>query len=342
VFDRNELKVAVIGAGSWGAALAILLHQNGLRVRAWEYDPKLVRRFEEGERGVAFLPGIDFPSGLELSHDPQFVLEEADLVVLAVPSHALRTVLKEMKEWIPTQAILVDVAKGIEQHSLKTMSQLLLDCLPDHPEYLSVCLSGPSHAEEVSRRVPTAVVAAGTNEQVLKRVQSIFSNQTFRVYTNLDLMGVEMGGALKNVIALAAGMCDGLAFGDNTKGALMTRGMVEIARLGVALGGQHATFWGLSGMGDLITTCSSKHSRNRFVGEKLGKGQSLQSILDEMQMVAEGVRTTEAAFELAQREGISMPITEAVFRTLFQGTDPRKEVVALMTRSLKHEHPEAP
>jgi glycerol-3-phosphate dehydrogenase (NAD(P)+) len=340
--DRKTMKAAVIGAGSWGAALAILLHQNGLRVRAWEYDEALVERFQEGHREVAFLPGISFPEGLEISHDPSFVLEEAELVVLAVPSQALRSVLKQMGDLIPKSALLVDVAKGIEKGTLCTMSQLVHDCLPEHPRSHLVCLSGPSHAEEVSRSVPTVVVAAGSDESVLHEVQGIFSNDTFRVYTNLDLMGVEMGGALKNVIALAAGMCDGLGFGDNSKGALMTRGMVEIARLGVALGGEHATFWGLSGMGDLITTCSSRHSRNRFVGERLGKGESLEAILADMTMVAEGVRTTEAAHFLAEREGIDMPITTAVYRALFEGADPRKEVLSLMTRRLKREHPEAP
>lgn len=330
-------RAAVIGLGSWGSALAILLERNGCAVRAWEYDGTLVAAYAAGRRDPAFLPGLVFPESLEIRGELAPVVRDADVVVLAVPSHALRGLLPKLGPHLPAGAILVDVAKGIEQLSLRTPSGVVEELLPGRDPELYVCLSGPSHAEEVSRGVPTAVVAAGRGEEACRFVQETFSDETFRVYTNDDLVGVELGGALKNVVALAAGMCDGLGYGDNTKGALMTRGMVEIARLGTALGGRPETFWGLAGMGDLITTCSSRHSRNRYVGEQIGLGRSLEQVLAGMEMVAEGVRTTESAWRLARRENVPMPIVGAVHRILFEDGDPRAEVTRLMTRSLKAE-----
>jgi glycerol-3-phosphate dehydrogenase (NAD(P)+) len=332
------LQISVIGLGSWGSALAILLARNGHTIKAWEYLPELVLKYNNAEREIPYLPGINLPEQIAVSSDLKQTLAGAELILLAVPSHALRDLLAAASAYIPENAILVDVAKGIEQHSLKKMSEVCQECLPARSSDLYTCLSGPSHAEEVSRRIPTAVVVAGLDNDVTHRVQHAFSDEFFRVYTNNDLSGVELGGALKNIVALASGMCDGLGFGDNSKGALLTRGMVEISRLGCKLGGRPETFWGLSGMGDMITTCMSKHSRNRHVGEQLGRGRKLQEILDEMQMVAEGVKTTDSAYELSRKLNVNMPITEAVYHVVFAGHDPKKEVYQLMTRSLKVEH----
>jgi glycerol-3-phosphate dehydrogenase (NAD(P)+) len=334
---KSSSAVAVIGLGSWGSALAILLSGGGARVRAWEYDPVLAAAYAAGRREPALLPGVRFPAQLQIGGSLDATLEGADFVVLAVPSHALRELLPRLAPGLAPDAVLVDVAKGIEQLSLRTPSGICAELLPHRDPRLFTCLSGPSLAGEVARGVPTAVVAAGTDEAVVTRVQQLFSGESFRVYRNEDLTGVELGGALKNVIALAAGMVDGLGFGDNTKGALLTRGMVELSRLGTALGGRPETFWGLSGMGDLITTCSSPRSRNRFVGEELGRGRRLEEILAGMEMVAEGVRTADSAWRLARRESVPMPITAAVRRILFEQADPRTEVVALMTRRLKAE-----
>lgn len=331
------MKVAVIGGGSWGGALAVLLNDNGCRVAVWEFDARLVERYKRGERENPLLPGSRFPLEVRVENDLEPVLEGAGMVLLAVPSHVLREVLGGLRPLLPRDTILVDVAKGIEQKTLLRMSELAAECLPGHDPACYVCLSGPSHAEEVSRRLPTTIVAAAREIEQARRVQSVFANEVFRVYTNDDLVGVELGGALKNVVALASGMCDGLGFGDNTKGALLTRGMVEIARLGQALGGRPETFWGLSGMGDLITTCMSRHSRNRHVGEELGRGRPLKEILAGMSMVAEGVRTTDSAWELAGKHGVQMPITQAVHRILFESARPREEVYRLMTRTLKEE-----
>ena len=330
-------RVAVVGMGSWGTALALHLHQRGCRVRAWEYDPGLVDRYARGEREAAFLPGIVIPTEIEIRQELDWLLEGAGLVLLAAPSHTQRGLLKRLRPLLPAGVPLVNVAKGIEQRSLLRLSQLAAEELEGRDPALYVCLSGPSHAEEVSRGLPTAVVAAGAGPASLAAVQRLFSSPVFRVYTNGDLAGVELGGALKNVIALAAGMSDGLGFGDNTKAALMTRGMVEMARLGTVLGGRPETFSGLAGMGDLIVTCASRHSRNRRVGEEIGRGRSLEQVLAGMEMVAEGVRTTEGAWELAQAHGVAMPITAAVHAILFEGRDAREEVARLMTRDLRAE-----
>jgi len=329
-------QVAVAGMGSWGTALALHLRQQGCQVRCWEYDPGLVARYARGERESPFLPGLRLPADLEVSGSVEEIATGADLVVLASPSHTLRVLLRRLAPCLPAGAPLVNVAKGIEQRSLLRLSQVAAAELPGR-EGLYACLSGPSHAEEVCRGIPTAVVAAGTDPALLAEVQGLFSSASFRVYTNSDLAGVELGGALKNVVALAAGMCDGLGFGDNTKAALMTRGLVEMARLGTALGGRPETFSGLAGIGDLIVTCASRHSRNRRVGEEIGRGRSLEQVLAGMNMVAEGVRTTEGAHELARRHDVAMPITAAVHAILFAGRDPREEVVRLMTRDLRAE-----
>ena len=272
-----------------------------------------------------------------VSNDLKAVVDEAEIILMAVPSHAVRTMAGRLNEFVDWQPLLVDVAKGIEEGSLLRMSELVLEVFPELPESNYVCLSGPSHAEEVSRHIPTTVVAAATDMEAARIVQEVFSSEYFRVYTNDDLCGVEVGGSVKNVIALAAGSCDGRGCGDNTKGALLNRGLVEISRLGVEMGAQSSTFFGLSGMGDLITTCMSRHSRNRFVGEEIGKGLRLPEILDKMQMVAEGVKTTRSVNDLRQRFDIDMPISQSVYKILFEELDPLQEVTDLMTRKLKQE-----
>lgn len=331
------MNIAVIGAGSWGTALALLLYHQQHRVRVWEFDAGLARRYREGLRENPVLPGVALPAGLEIRNELEWVLEGAELAVLAVPSHAVRATVTRLAGIAPADLLLVDVAKGVEEGSLKRMSEVVAEAWPAHDERCSLCLSGPSHAEEVSRQLPTSVTIAGTDLGQARRAQRVFSGESFRVYVNDDLCGVELGGALKNVIAIASGMCDGLGFGDNTKGALLTRGLVEISRLGTIMGGRPETFAGLSGMGDLFTTCMSRHSRNRHVGEQVGRGRPLAEVLGEMTMVAEGVRTTHAARELGRRHGVPMPITEAVHRALFEGADVRTEVTALMTRELREE-----
>jgi len=331
------MNIAVIGAGSWGTALALLLDAQGHRVRVWEFDAELARRYRQGLRENPVLPGVTLPPGLEIRNELPWVVEEAELVVLAVPSHAVRATVGRLADTASPDVLLVDVAKAVEEGSLKRMSEVVAEAWPALPAQRSLCLSGPSHAEEVARHVPTSVTIAGIDLEQARRAQHVFSGESFRVYVNDDLCGVELGGALKNVIAIASGMCDGLGFGDNTKGALLTRGLVEISRLGTIMGGRPETFAGLSGMGDLFTTCMSRHSRNRHVGEQVGRGRSLKDVLAEMTMVAEGVRTTHAARELGRRHEVPMPITEAVHRVLFDGADVRYEVTALMTRELRGE-----
>jgi glycerol-3-phosphate dehydrogenase (NAD(P)+) len=331
------MNIAVIGAGSWGTALALLLHGQHNAVRVWEFDPGLARRYRDGLRENPVLPGVPLPEGLAIRNELDWVLEGAELVLLAVPSHAVRTTAARLAALCPPAVLLVDVAKGVEEGTLKRMSEVVAEAWPALAPERILCLSGPSHAEEVSRQLPTSVTIAGIDLEQARRAQRVFSGESFRVYVNDDLCGVELGGALKNVIAIASGMCDGLGFGDNTKGALLTRGLVEISRLGTIMGGRPETFAGLSGMGDLFTTCMSRHSRNRHVGEQVGRGRPLAEVLGEMTMVAEGVRTTHAARELGRRHGVPMPITEAVHRALFEGADVRTEVTALMTRELREE-----
>ncbi len=329
--------ITVLGAGSWGTALSVLLSSKGFSVRLWEFRPEAAARLNRERENREFLPGVPLPEGITIHHEASICLEQAEIVVIAIPSQFVRSALGTIKEVIPPGALLVGAAKGIEEGTLKRPSEVARDLLPTGFEDRYAALSGPSHAEEVSRNIPTTVVAASHSLETARRVQEIFFVPTFRVYASQDLIGVELGAALKNVIAIATGICDGLGFGDNTKGALLTRGLAEIARLGEKLGGQPRTFSGLSGMGDLITTCMSRHSRNRHVGEEVGKGRPLKEVLAGMTMVAEGVRTSRSARDLAHREGVTMPITEAVYAILFEDKDPKQAVTELMTRDLKVE-----
>lgn len=315
-----------------------MLSRRGHTVVLWEYQPDAVERMSKWRENRVFLPGVPFPERLTLEPDIERALAGSSFIILAVPSHALRETLNRLPEGPPPESIVVSALKGLEVGTLKRMSEVFQEVWGDRlVEERLVVLSGPSHAEEVIKGIPTSVVAASRSKDCAQAVQKLLSDTTFRVYTHHDVVGVELGGALKNVIAIAAGIADGLGFGDNTKGALITRGLAEITRLGVKLGGEALTFAGLSGMGDLIATCTSRHSRNRYVGEQIGRGRKLKEILAEMKMVAEGVRTAASAWSLAQREGVEMPITEQVYRILYEGADPKQATWELMNRTLKDE-----
>lgn len=323
------MRVQVVGAGSWGLALARLLALNGNEVSVWcreEDNPDALRETRESP---TFLPGVEIPASIDIvtETDP-----DVDIAVLAVPSHVMRLVVGA-HEFSP-ETIRVTVAKGIENDTLLRMDEVIQEVSGPGPV---VVLSGPSHAEEVARELPASVCVAGVDEAACLKVQSAFQSPYFRVYTTPDIIGVELGGALKNVIAIAAGVSDGFGLGDNAKSALVTRGLAEISRLGIAMGADPLTFAGLSGMGDLITTCLSKHSRNRAVGERLAKGMSVEEALAASPMVAEGVRTTQSAHALAQKYNIDMPITQQVYRVLFEGADAREAVTELMTREARPE-----
>ncbi|MBN2431049.1 MAG: NAD(P)H-dependent glycerol-3-phosphate dehydrogenase [Acidobacteria bacterium] len=335
--DVQAYTIAVIGAGSWGSTLALLLHRNGHRVRVWSYEQQEVDNVQQKGENTRFLPGIPVPPEVLFSTDMVRVIAEADLFLMATPSQYMRRVAEQLAVLSPAPGPVVNVSKGIENRSLRRMSEVLAETLPDGFRDYIVTLSGPSHAEEVSRHIPTVVVAASPNLETATQIQQICMCETFRVYTTPDLLGVELASSLKNIIALAAGISDGLGYGDNAKGALLTRGLAEISRLGVAMGAKMATFAGLAGMGDLITTCMSRHSRNRYVGEQIGRGKKLQQVLDEMVMVAEGVRTTVSAVELGDRMGVELPITREVYKVLFEDKDPLQGVLDLMLRPPKPE-----
>ncbi len=332
------MKIAVLGAGSWGTTLALHLVGLGHRVCMWEFRPDAVYRLESDRENKEFLPGHPFPANLQVTGEIKGALEGAEICLFVVPSHAVRSTARRLIDYIPSDVLTISATKGIEQGTLMRMSQVIEDVWGDHFKLENfVALTGPSHAEEVVLGLPTSVVSTSINLDTAKRIQKLMSSERFRVYAHDDLVGAELGGSLKNVIAIAAGISSGLGFGDNTIGALLTRGLAEISRLGQHFGGNGATFAGLSGMGDMITTCCSRHSRNRYVGEQIGKGRKLQEILDGMVMVAEGVRTTASAWALAQREGIVMPITEQVHSILFENADPMQATIELMTRKLKLE-----
>jgi glycerol-3-phosphate dehydrogenase (NAD(P)+) len=331
--NRGE-RITVIGNGGWGTALALVLVGNGHRVRLWGAFSDSIALMRRERENIEFLPGIPLPEDLELHDDAARALEGCDLWINAIPTKYIRDVMERLRGVIPTGVPFVSVSKGIENRSLLRASQVVTDVIGRRE--LAV-LSGPSHAEEVARGLPTSVVVASRGEKLARRVQRLFQSERFRVYTNTDFVGVELGGALKNVIAIAAGICDGLGFGDNTKSALVTRGLVEIARLGVALGARKSTFSGLAGIGDLITTCFSRHGRNRAVGEAIGSGATLDDVLGRMRMVAEGVWTTRSVVEVARERSVEMPIADQVHRVLFRGKSPDRAVGDLMRRAMKSE-----
>ncbi|MDD4766179.1 MAG: NAD(P)H-dependent glycerol-3-phosphate dehydrogenase [Desulfotomaculaceae bacterium] len=330
-------KVGILGAGSWATANSVLLAQKGFIVKLWSITPEQVTEINETRENKSFLPGVTIPAGVEATGDLEQALSDAEAVVFGVPSHAFREVIRKALSYIPDGAILINLAKGIEEDSLCRMSQVFTQEAGSAMAWRYVVLSGPSHAEEVGRMVPTAVVVASSCLESAEYVQDLFMCDFFRVYTSSDVTGVELGGALKNIIALGTGIADGIGYGDNTKAALMTRGLTEISRMGMAMGASPLTFAGLAGVGDLIVTCTSMHSRNRRAGIALGQGKSLDEVLAEVKMVVEGVRTTRAARRLAQSLAVEMPITEQTHQVLFEGLAPAVAVNRLMTRGKTRE-----
>lgn len=333
----TAMKIGVIGAGSWGTTLADLLARKHYNVTLWGYEADLVERMTATRQNDLFLPGFELCPDLEFSNDLAAVAAGKDLLLLVPPSQVMRQVMTQAAPHIAPGTLIVSAAKGIENDSLQLMSQVLEEVLPPALAGRLAFLSGPSFAREVAATMPTAVAIAAGDKAVARAAQDVFSTAAFRVYTNDDVVGVELGGALKNVIALAAGVSDGLGFGHNTRAALITRGLAEMTRLGGALGAEAATFAGLAGMGDLVLTCTGDLSRNRSVGMELGRGRTLDEILSGMKMVAEGVKTTLSAYQLATRLGVEVPITTEMYRILYQDKSPRQAVSDLMLRELKPE-----
>jgi len=332
-----RIKIGVLGGGSWGTTLAnMLAEKQDLEVELWVREPDLVDEIKEKRENSWYLPGIRLNDNLKVSSDLKEVVRYKDYYLVVVPTQFIRQTLIQVKDLFPMSPTIICASKGIEIASLSPLSKVIEESLAEKKPVYAI-LSGPSFAKEVSLKLPTAVSLGCANEQIGKRIQRIFSNNYFRVYYNSDYLGVELGGALKNVMALAAGIADGLGFGHDARAALITRGLAEMSRLGVALGARERTFMGLSGMGDLVLTCTGDLSRNRQVGLRLGKGEKLKEIIDSMRMVAEGVKTTEAVYKLAQKIGVDLPITSQVYAILYEGKDPREAVSKLMQRELKEE-----
>ena len=334
--EGGPVKIAVLGGGSWGTALAVLLDGRGQRVSVWEFFAERAEAMARDRENKAMLPGVRIPESIAVTSDMAEALEGAEIVLLVVPSHVMRDTAEKAAGLMKGAERVVIATKGVERKTLMRMSEVVEEVAGIGGDRIAV-LVGPSHAEEVARELPTAIVASSVSEETARSVQESFATPMFRVYTNTDIVGVEIGVAVKNVIAIAAGITDGLGFGDNTKGALLTRGLAEITRLGVKMGARQQTFAGLAGIGDLITTCTSQHSRNRFVGQELGKGRKLKEILEGMVMVAEGVRTTESAVGLAAKYEVEMPISEEVNNILFEDKPPKEAIKDLMLRSPKPE-----
>jgi glycerol-3-phosphate dehydrogenase (NAD(P)+) len=335
--SKQKEKVAVIGAGSWGTALAIVLADNGHEVRLWGHKKEQIDEINIKHTNEKYLPNISLSNLIVGISSLPLALKDVDTMILAVPTKAIREVLGKIHEFQYSPLRIVHVSKGIEPDTLLRISEMIEQEMPKEILNDVVVLSGPSHAEEVSLRHPTTVTVSSENMEAASKVQDLFMNHHFRVYTNPDVIGVEIGGALKNIIALAAGISDGLGYGDNAKAALITRGLAEIARLGTQMGANPLTFLGLSGIGDLIVTCTSVHSRNWRAGNMLGKGMKLGEVLDSMGMVVEGVRTTKAAHQLAEKYKVKMPITDALFGVIFDENNPKEAVDRLMGRLKTHE-----
>ena len=332
----NE-KVTILGAGSWGTALGIVLADNGHEVRLWSYNEDQVNEINTYRTNERYLPGIQLEGKIHAYAEMSSALHNVKTIVIAVPTKAVREVVRKIARIIKNPVIVVHVCKGIEPDTLKRVSEMITEEMPEHLMEDLVVLSGPSHAEEVSRRQPTTVAVSSKNIRAAEYIQDLFMNANFRVYTNEDIVGVEIGGALKNIIALAAGISDGLGYGDNAKAALITRGLAEISRLGTKMGANPLTFLGLTGIGDLIVTCTSVHSRNWRTGNALGKVKSLNQILEEMGQVVEGVRTTKAAVQLAEKYNVTMPISSILYKVLFENLKPKEAVDELMSRRKTHE-----
>ncbi|MDI6402479.1 NAD(P)H-dependent glycerol-3-phosphate dehydrogenase [Balneolaceae bacterium ANBcel3] len=332
------MKTSIIGAGSWGTALSLLLAENGHDVTMWAMEEQIVTNINKYHKNGVFLPEVRLPKRVTASSEIEDVVKGKDLIVFATPSHTIREMAEKARPFFKGTERVVSVSKGIEMDSFLTMSQVLSDVLSEvlSDDQIAV-LSGPSHAEEVSRKMPTTVVSSSNSKQTALYVQKMFMTPKFRVYVNRDIMGVEVSGAVKNILAIAAGIVDGACYGDNAKAALITRGLTEMRRLGIRLGASQDTFSGLTGVGDLIVTCTSVHSRNRNVGYRIGKGEKLKEIISSMNMVAEGVKTTKSVYLWAQSLQVNMPITEKVYQVLFEDMAPSDGVHALMTRDPKEE-----
>ena len=329
-------KISVIGSGGWGIALAILLHKNGHNLTIWSFDKKEAEELKTTRENKTKLPNILLPEDIKVTDDLKEAVNDKDILILAVPSKAIRSVSKSLKDIIKDNQIIVNVAKGLEEDTLKTMTDIIEEELKEKKPQVAV-LSGPSHAEEVGKGIPTTCVVSAHNKELTLHLQNIFMNPSFRVYTSPDMIGVEIGGALKNVIALAAGIADGLNYGDNTKAALITRGIKEISTLGVAMGGEQSTFYGLTGLGDLIVTCASMHSRNRRAGILLGQGKTLDEAIKEVNMVVEGVYSAKSALMAAKKHNVEIPIIEQVNAVLFENKNAAEAVNELMIRDKKLE-----
>ncbi len=327
------MNIAIIGAGGWGTALALIAAERGHSVTLWTRSSERAIDLSTHRENAVYLPGIAIPPDINITSNDSD-LKDNELYLFAVPSQSVREISLRLKQYIHPHSILVSASKGIERHTLKRMTEVLAETLGATPNRL-VALSGPSHAEEVARGIPTVVIAASRDFNAAREVQQAFILPNFRIYSSRDLIGTELAGALKNVIAICAGILDGEGFGDNTVAALLTRGLAEIRRLGLALGADEQTFAGVAGLGDLVVTCLSKHSRNRRVGIAIGQGKTLDEILGSMSMVAEGVSTTESGYALAKRHGIEMPIIEATYKILFEQKDFREATVELMSREMK-------
>lgn len=329
------MKIAVLGEGGWGTTLAVLLAKKGLNVTLWGAFPDYISYLDKKRINTKFLPQIKIPNSIEITHDLKNAIMDKQLIIFAIPSQYMRGVLKKIKQFnYPPRAIYLSVTKGIEMESLKRMSEVI------HAELGNVklaVLSGPTIAQEVARGIPTTAVIASHDKRLRKYLQNIFMTGNFRIYTNDDVVGVELGGSLKNIIAIACGISDGFGFGTNTKAALLSRGLTEISRLGHAMGAKVSTFSGISGLGDLVTTCISPYSRNRFVGEQIGKGKSLVQIKKGMETVAEGIPTTRSAYKLSLKYKVQMPITMEVYNVLYKNKPPLRAVKDLMTRERKEE-----
>jgi len=336
-FNTEARNIAVLGAGSWGTALSVLLSKNGHNVFLWEFFKERAERISSTRKNPDFLPGVKIPERIQVTSDLKTAVYNKDIILIVVPSHVVRSICKKLARFSADNSLLVSASKGIENDTLMRMSEVFQETIPDMSKDRIAILSGPSHAEEVGKGLPTVVVAASASSETACEIQEIFMSPAFRVYTNSDIVGVELGGSFKNVIAIAAGISDGVGFGDNTKAALLNRGIVEITRLGMAMGANKNTFAGLTGMGDLIVTCTSKHSRNRYLGEQMGKGRTLKKVTEEMVQIAEGVRTTKSVYDLSKKYKVEMPISTEVYRVLFENKDPKQAVYDLMTRDPKKE-----
>ncbi|MFO7554082.1 MAG: NAD(P)H-dependent glycerol-3-phosphate dehydrogenase [Desulfobacterales bacterium] len=335
--NENKMKIGVVGAGSWGTALANLLALKGFKIDLWVFEKEVKDQIETSRENAVFLPGVSLSNHIRPSNDIGEVVGGKDLVLVVVPSHVMRETAGKMRKHISTETVIVSASKGIENKTHLTMSGVLKDILHDIPEDFFAVLSGPSFAREVVKKIPTVVAVASKDQKVAGMVQRVFAAPYFRVYTNNDMIGVELGGAVKNVIAIASGIIEGLGLGLNTRAALITRGLTEIRRLGLKLGANPRTFAGIAGVGDLVLTCTGDVSRNHTVGKKIGEGMKLTEILSEMRMVAEGVKTAKSVYNLSRKLGVEMPISHEVYHILYDDISPKEAVNRLMTRDLKQE-----